>query len=331
MAEEIADNRARAARAAGAVPARRVARAADAGDDRARPSRAARRASDRTRRARGRARRARRGSSGSSTGCCCSRRRSGPTSSAATRSTSRRFSRTSSCAGRTSRRAPGGSGRRARRSLRADEEALRTALDALLENAVKYTEPDDDDRAARAAGGPRARDRGRRRRAAASPPRRSSGSSTASRAPTTRATAPLGGVGLGLAIVDAIARAHGGSCTVESLAGGVDVRAAAARGSRWSGVARRLVAGAASLAPRVERLGGSRQFVVQVERRRLREDDARLPRAVADRRLAVRALDGTSSRDERPTSAATSARSGPIARVVEDALAVPRPARPARA
>ena len=56
------------------------------------------------------------------------------------RSTSSPSSRTSSCAGRRSRRAPGGSARSRTGTLHADPEALRDALDALLENAVKYTE-----------------------------------------------------------------------------------------------------------------------------------------------------------------------------------------------
>ena len=37
-------------------------------------------------------------------------------------------------------------GRLAEGRVRADEEALRDALDALLENAVKYTEPNDPSR-----------------------------------------------------------------------------------------------------------------------------------------------------------------------------------------
>jgi len=97
--------------------------------------------------------------------------------------------------------------------VRADEEALRVALDALLENAVKYTEPHDSievssrvldfglviDIADTGTGvAPDALDRIFDRFAR--------GDDVRSRT--------TGGVGLGLAIVDAVAKAHGGSCTV---------------------------------------------------------------------------------------------------------------------
>ncbi len=100
-------------------------------------------------------------------------------------------------------------------SLRADADALRIALDSLLENAVKYTDADAAieircaatngevviEVADEGCGIPegaleRIFDRFARVDAA-----------------RTRAD---GGVGLGLAIVDAIAKAHGGRCTVES-------------------------------------------------------------------------------------------------------------------
>ena len=99
-------------------------------------------------------------------------------------------------------------------TLSADPQRLRAALDALLENAVKYTEPHAAIELRSRAGHPgevviEVRDEG------------SGVPSSAlerifdrfARADAAR-TRSAGGVGLGLAIVDAIAKGHGGRCTV---------------------------------------------------------------------------------------------------------------------
>jgi signal transduction histidine kinase len=108
----------------------------------------------------------------------------------------------------------------ARGKLFVDADRLRTALDALLENAVKYTEAYAAIELRARLDGPgfvlievadegvgvpaEARERIFDRFARADPAR----------------TRAAGGVGLGLAIVDAIAKGHGGSCTVRSTANG---------------------------------------------------------------------------------------------------------------
>jgi len=97
----------------------------------------------------------------------------------------------------------------------ADEEALRIALDALLENAVKYTEPDEtiELRAARRAGDIviEVADGG------CGIPNEAMGRifERFARADDAR-TRELGGAGLGLAMVDAIACAHGGLCSARA-------------------------------------------------------------------------------------------------------------------
>jgi signal transduction histidine kinase len=104
--------------------------------------------------------------------------------------------------------------------LRADAERLRAALDALLENAVKYSEPQAaiELRSRRAANGwvlIEVRDEGRGVPQDALPRI----FERFARADVARGRS-AGGVGLGLAIVDAIAKAHGGSCSVTSTAEG---------------------------------------------------------------------------------------------------------------
>ena len=105
-------------------------------------------------------------------------------------------------------------------TVRADAQRLRAALDALLENAVKYSAP-----------GARIELRARRTgpgQVAIEVQDEGCGVPEAAltrifdrfaRADSAR-TRSAGGVGLGLAIVDAIAKAHGGTCTVTNVATG---------------------------------------------------------------------------------------------------------------
>jgi signal transduction histidine kinase len=103
--------------------------------------------------------------------------------------------------------------------VQADPEALREALDALLENAVKYTEPQTEIELSSRAEGDllviNVRDAGRGISADAV----GQIFERFARADAARSRAE-GGVGLGLAIVAAIAKAHGGSCTVSTSSAG---------------------------------------------------------------------------------------------------------------
>ncbi|HMJ00353.1 MAG TPA: HAMP domain-containing sensor histidine kinase [Gaiellaceae bacterium] len=104
-------------------------------------------------------------------------------------------------------------------TLRVDPEALRIALDALLENAVKYTEASQAIQlSARGAGTSlviEVADEG----CGVPGEALSQIFERFARADPARSRAQ-GGVGLGLAIVDAIAKAHGGTCAVRTAANG---------------------------------------------------------------------------------------------------------------
>ena len=100
-------------------------------------------------------------------------------------------------------------------TLEADPEGLRIVLDALIENAVKYTEPGDvielRSRADRLALVIEVADAG----CGVPVEALSKIFERFARADAAR-TRAHGGVGLGLAIVDTIAKAHGGRCTVRA-------------------------------------------------------------------------------------------------------------------
>src|SRR5581483_5573851 len=108
--------------------------------------------------------------------------------------------------------------------LLADPEGLRYALDALLENAVKYTDPGDAITLAARANGVggvvvEVSDTG----SGVSPDALPRIFDRWARADGAR-TREGGGAGLGLAIVAAVARAHGGRCSVERLPRGTAFR-----------------------------------------------------------------------------------------------------------
>ena len=104
-------------------------------------------------------------------------------------------------------------------TIRVDPEALRIALDALLENAVKYTEASEAIKLSASGEGKwlviEVADEG------CGVPGHALGHifERFARADSARSRTH-GGVGLGLAIVDAIAKAHGGSCAVRTAANG---------------------------------------------------------------------------------------------------------------
>ncbi|HTZ07376.1 MAG TPA: HAMP domain-containing sensor histidine kinase [Gaiellaceae bacterium] len=97
--------------------------------------------------------------------------------------------------------------------VRADPDALRSALDALLENAVKHTEPGDPITLRAYAGGGEVVIEVADEGCGVPPEALGRIFDRFARADTSR-TRAQGGVGLGLSIADAIAKAHGGRCTV---------------------------------------------------------------------------------------------------------------------
>ena len=99
----------------------------------------------------------------------------------------------------------------ARGSLTADPEALRIALDALLENAVKYTQDGDAIEVRARELGPDVAIEVADEGSGIAPEAAARIFDRFARGDVAR-TRTQGGVGLGLAIVDAIAKAHGGSC-----------------------------------------------------------------------------------------------------------------------
>jgi signal transduction histidine kinase len=104
-------------------------------------------------------------------------------------------------------------------TLHADPEALRNALDALLENAVKYTEPGDAITLSATCAGAELAVRVADEGPGLPPDALERIFDRFARADSARSRAK-GGAGLGLAIVDAIVKAHGGSCTAANSAAG---------------------------------------------------------------------------------------------------------------
>jgi signal transduction histidine kinase len=100
-------------------------------------------------------------------------------------------------------------------TLSVDPEALRCAVDALLENAVKYTEPGTSIVVRSHATGSQVVIEVEDGGSGIPPDSLAHIFERFARADAAR-TRAQGGVGLGLAIVDAIAKAHGGRCTVRT-------------------------------------------------------------------------------------------------------------------
>jgi signal transduction histidine kinase len=103
-------------------------------------------------------------------------------------------------------------------TLVADREALRVALDALLENAVKYSAPGTRIELAARADGELARIVIRDQGCGVAADAVEGIFERFGRADAAR-TRSHGGAGLGLAIVDAVAKAHGGRCEVSTAVG----------------------------------------------------------------------------------------------------------------
>jgi signal transduction histidine kinase len=104
-------------------------------------------------------------------------------------------------------------------TLRADPEALRIALDALIENAVKATEPSGSITISARAEGERLAIEVADEGGGIPPEELGRIFDRFARADPARSRAQ-GGAGLGLAIVDAIVRAHGGSCEASNSPAG---------------------------------------------------------------------------------------------------------------
>ena len=104
-------------------------------------------------------------------------------------------------------------------TLRADPEQLRIALDALLENAVKYSETGDRIELSSHATGNKVTMEVADEGIGVPDEAHARIFERFARADAAR-TRSAGGVGLGLAIVDTIVKAHGGRCTVRRIQGG---------------------------------------------------------------------------------------------------------------